>query len=313
MLTNERTPLHAAISLSNNYDVCRVLLDHGADSWNRNADGQTPLHTFFNRLHIRLLQHHEDVLDLSDTDDRGMSLLHYLAWSSRTPIETFRKYYERSSITLRTLDNKGRSVLHLAAERGNIEIVQYLCSTGGAYVGLRDHSGRTALHSGAATKRASQVIQALLATGITFQTVDRKRAFEIQEAADQHDTPALRALLDLDTASLSASHQLSSVPVESVADGTKQAQEICGDLKYYPCSMSHSNRTRSIESLKVLLMQNCSLYWNVRYSIAILLLVIFCFFTLLIIWSLSGGKEMISLLLSIIGDWHSVFCSWSVC
>jgi tankyrase len=36
------TPLHEAAS-KGKYDICRILLQHGADSYKKNRDGQSPL------------------------------------------------------------------------------------------------------------------------------------------------------------------------------------------------------------------------------------------------------------------------------
>ena len=36
------TPLHEAAS-KGKYDICRILLQHGADAYKKNRDGQSPL------------------------------------------------------------------------------------------------------------------------------------------------------------------------------------------------------------------------------------------------------------------------------
>lgn len=70
-----------------------------------------------------------------------MNLVHYLAWSSKISSKTFEKYHIRSSFDVNIVDEEGRSVLHFATQRGNRDIIEYLCSAAAAGLDVdgRDH------------------------------------------------------------------------------------------------------------------------------------------------------------------------------
>ena len=191
-----RTPLHLAIALSKNYNVSRTLIEHGGDLCNRNADGKTPLHTFTSQVSEQILRCHGDLLDVSARDHRGMSLLHYLAWSSKTSVETFRIYHERSSLDIKTVDAEGRSMLHLAAQRGNVPVVQYLSRAAKDFnINHSDCRGRTVLHYGVESKRAYHTITALISRGVNIWARDCHERSALHHAAKLGNLPAVKVLL----------------------------------------------------------------------------------------------------------------------
>ena len=161
------------MALSNNYDASRILLDNGADVQNRDASGKTPLHTFTSPVLEQILQCNASSLDFSVRDNDGRPILHYLAWSSKTSITTFEKFHQRSAQDTQTLtiptDAKGCSPLHLAAQRGNVLIVEYiLASTPDPFFLLNspDKCGETPLHHAIESrKRAPGIITALISHG----------------------------------------------------------------------------------------------------------------------------------------------------
>lgn len=192
------TPLHSAIALSKNYDVSRILLENGGDLHNRNVDGKTPLHTFSNQVSEQVLRCHGSLIDFSACDHRGMTLLHYLAWSSKTSSETFRRYHGRSNLDLRTVDAEGRSMLHLAAQRGNVAIVEYLvCAFKEFEINRSDSRGRTVLHYGVESKRACHTITALISHGADIWARDCHERSALHHAVKLGNLPAVKALLTL--------------------------------------------------------------------------------------------------------------------
>lgn len=191
-----RTPLHPAIALPKNYDISRVLMENGGDLHNQNADGKTPLHTFPSQVSEQILRCHGYLLDFSACDHRGMSLLHYLAWSSKTSDETFRRHHERGTLSLRTVDTEGRSMLHLAAQRGNVPVVEYLASLAKDFnINQSDNRGRTVLHYGVENKRACDTITALISHGADIWATDCPERSALHHAAKIGNLPAVKALL----------------------------------------------------------------------------------------------------------------------
>lgn len=190
------TPLHSAITLSKNYDVCRVLLENGSDLQNRNVEGKTPLHTFSSRVSVQVLRCHGFPFDFSILDHRGMSVLHYMAWSSKTSTETFRNYHKISNLDLRTVDAEGRSMLHFAAQRGNVPIIEYIiCAAKNLNIEHTDCKGRTAVHYGIENKRACDTLQSLVSHGANIWAKDHCGRSVLHHAARLGNLPAVKALL----------------------------------------------------------------------------------------------------------------------
>ena len=125
-----------------------------------------------------------------------MSLLHYLAWSSKTSAETFKRQHERSAFSLKTVDATGRSMLHLAAQRGNVPVVEYLvCAAKDFNINHSDNRGRTVLHYGVENKRACDTITALVSHGADIWARDRHERSALHHAAKIGNLPAVKTLL----------------------------------------------------------------------------------------------------------------------
>ena len=198
MRLEHRSPLHSAIALSKTYDIARILLDCGADLNNRDADDRTPLHTFPSQVSEQVLRCHGVLFDLSTRDHRGMSPVHYLAWSSKTSVETFKSCLERSGVDLRIADAEGRSMLHLAAQRGNVPVITYILHAARDFdINHSDSRGRTAMHYGVENKRASDTIKALVSHGATIWARDHQERSPLHHAAKLGNLQAVKALLAL--------------------------------------------------------------------------------------------------------------------
>jgi len=157
--TSARTPLHTAIERAEDYNVSRILIENGADLNNRNIDGKTPLHTFFNSVVRKILLHYGDEIDGAIADNQGMTLLHFVAWSSKSSVECFKRCLQHCGATALWLsDCDNRSALHLAAQRGNADIVQYILGhSPQVVVTLKDKRGRSIFHYAADSKRTSVI------------------------------------------------------------------------------------------------------------------------------------------------------------
>ncbi|KAL8917145.1 MAG: hypothetical protein Q9208_008114 [Pyrenodesmia sp. 3 TL-2023] len=182
------TPLHLAIALAKDYNVSRLLVRSGADLQNKNAEGKTPLHTFFSAVVQQILRCHSDYLDLSASDHDGMTLLHYLAWSSKTSSDDFHKYRQQSHLSLLDVNAEGQSVLHLAAQRGNLAIMRYIIQADGVFrtlADLQDVRGRTALYSAVESKRGAEAVAVLLSHGADIRARDHHGRSALHHAARQ--------------------------------------------------------------------------------------------------------------------------------
>ena len=134
--------------------------------------------------------------DMSTCDHYGMTLLHYLAWSSKTSVKTFTSCHARSNLRLTTLDAQGRSSLHLAAQRGNVSLIEHLLNIESRFdLKQADWLGRTVLHYAVESKRAPETIRALAPYGPDFRAVDTSRRSALHYAARFGRLSTVKALL----------------------------------------------------------------------------------------------------------------------
>ena len=205
------TPLHFAISCSRNYDVCRLLLDHGSDIQNRNKGGGTALHTFWNPSVWNVLRRCGSEVDLATRDEFDRTILHYLAWSSQTTPAALQPYCEdrhRHAFisSIEANDNQGCTPIHLAAQRGNAALTAQLLSFARRPLPPwpRDKAGRTPLHQAAKSRRAPETIAALMAAAAGPQAPlyihlrDHSGRTALHEALALRNPKAVVALLALE-------------------------------------------------------------------------------------------------------------------
>lgn len=190
-----------ALQLSRNYNIPRILIEQGGDLDARDLEGKTPLHTFPSPVLEQTLRCRSTLIDLDIQDYRGMSILHYLAWSSKSTKEMFQRYHERSNIDLRTIDSEARSMLQLSAQRGNVLLVEYLLSQHhNLDLNHRDMRGMTALHYGVESKRAPATVSLLLSHGVNPRIKDKQGRTALHHAMKLGNAAAVTALLSLGTA-----------------------------------------------------------------------------------------------------------------
>lgn len=188
------SPLHSAMMRPDNYDVARTLIENGADVSSRAVDGKTPLHTFFNTTVSHVLMR-DDWIEKLPPDLENMSIAHILAWSSRSSAILFRRgllYDDRSAMAT---DNLGRTCLHFAASRGNVDILSHLLSQfPQELIEKRDIQGRTPLLYAAESSRATQVIQILATKGCDINVVDFAGRNALHWAARHDNIDAVKKL-----------------------------------------------------------------------------------------------------------------------
>lgn len=166
LTTIYRTLLYFAIALNKNYNISQVLMETSGNLHNQNANSKTFLHIFPNQVSKQLLRCHGHLLQFSTCNYCDISLLHYLAWSSKALHKTFRRHYECGTLNLRSVDIEGRSILHLATQKGNIPIVEYLASlTKNFNINQGNNRGKTVLYYRVENKRAYDIITALILNG----------------------------------------------------------------------------------------------------------------------------------------------------
>jgi ankyrin repeat protein len=201
VLSTISTPLHIAVSRTQNYGIVRLLIENGADPGNCNASSETPLHTAFNETVRQLLLYHGDKIESDARNNRGMALLHFVTQSSKSTVDTVRRLVERGCPTDPILkDYRGRSALHLAAQRGNIAVISYLVGLG-AHVDVRcrDVRGRTALHY-AVESRRTEAIKVMVSLGADIRANDYGGRSILHHAAWRRNLDAVKQVVELGAA-----------------------------------------------------------------------------------------------------------------
>ena len=132
---------------------------------------------------------------------QGMTILHYIVWSSKSDVQMVRKYVENigGMASVMVKDNKGRRPLHLAAQRGNAAIVVYILSlegVGEADVNHKDILGLTPMHYAAESKR-TEVLDLLKSKGGWARARDSTGRTVLHHAVLRGHLSTVKKLVDL--------------------------------------------------------------------------------------------------------------------
>ena len=212
------SPLHGAMARSDNYNVARTLIEHGADLSSRAFDNKTPFHTIFNNTISHVLMR-DDWLESMLPDSEAMTITHYLAWSSRSTLEIFQRGHLYDDADMLSADSLGRTCLHFAASRGNLEVLSYLVRrVSSDDVEKKDSQGRTPFHYAAESSRASRVIDILVGKGCNIYAVDDKERTALHWAARWNNDKAVKKLIAMVGGK--------TLPF-SDKDGRMPSQEVC--------------------------------------------------------------------------------------
>lgn len=159
------------------------------------------MHTYFTPAMASILRYHSDSIDEEVQDAQGMTILHYIVWSSKSDVQVAKKYVETSggAASLLMKDNKGRRPLHLAAQRGNVALVAYILGLEGvANVDVcdKDDLGLTPIHYAAASKRV-QIFDLLKAKGGCVRSKDFRGRAVLHHAISRGHLSTVEKVMEL--------------------------------------------------------------------------------------------------------------------
>ena len=130
-----------------------------------------------------------------------MTILQYVSWSSKSSPEHFLLHLRQGQILpFVSRDAEGRSVLHFAAQRGNLSILNYVLSLSRHVdVDARDIRGQTPLHYAVQCKR-TETIDLLVARGSRVRAIDTNGCTVLHCAVMHNNVAAIKRLLELGAA-----------------------------------------------------------------------------------------------------------------
>ena len=251
------TPLHRALSQKGNYAMARLLIENNADLADRAVGGNSPLHALFNDTIGKVIIRGDWAEEMLPDSD-GKSVAHYLSWSSRTPLAIFERGCVFDMLEFWSPDGSGRTCLHCAASRGNMDVLRYLLEQAPTHELQRiDCFGCTILHHSARTSRMIAVIQLLLAKGLSFYAKDSSLQNTLHHAAQHRSLEDIKSLVALDSGNLllipdrygrMPSYFAPGTPsrnvveylvsIESTLDGARRCQLAKKDLKNKPRNLT---------------------------------------------------------------------------
>src|SRR5688500_16434127 len=110
--------------MNSDFQVARCLLNSGANLQHQDLSKRTPLHAFFNPTVKHVLDSYQSEIDTAITDEHGITIAHYVSLSkTSSPTDLLRCLPEDPNLT--PIDHQGRTVMHFALQRGNIQLIEY--------------------------------------------------------------------------------------------------------------------------------------------------------------------------------------------
>jgi len=135
---------------------------------------------------------------LQACDANGMSIAHYVAWSSKSSYQhILASIPSGDTHPFVARDYLGRRAIHLAAQRGNIGVLRNLIDTHPSIdINCRDKDGQTVLHYAVESKRVD-AIKLFASNGADIHALDSKGRTPLHRAAAKNNLLAINCILEL--------------------------------------------------------------------------------------------------------------------
>lgn len=165
----------------------------------------TPLHYFFNSTIHQLLIRSDAEIPVFSKDRNGLTPAHYVAESNESTVQDLTSILARTHMSLLETDNDGRTLLHCAAQRGNLVLIEHLLQApnrqDGTSTVLRllapDKKGRTPIFYAVGTKRAARALELLAPFPPGVAARDGQGRTVLHEAAARGNVLAIRKLVEM--------------------------------------------------------------------------------------------------------------------
>ncbi len=134
-----KTPLHYAAKIGR-YSLVKYLVDHGADVHMKDKARKTPLVYAIEKNRIKVIVFLTKVVNKVEASHTINGLFDSARRGNMNAMAYFLEYHD-----INTLDEDGKTALHIASEAGQYEIVSFLIDSG-ADKNILDDDGRDALN-----------------------------------------------------------------------------------------------------------------------------------------------------------------------
>lgn len=188
-----RTAFFEALSAPNAATTIKALADIGANAAIPDNDSRLPLHIAADSAKADVVSALLGLTENPNAPDKdGWHPFHFACRNNTADIV---KLFIEKPVTVEAANNKGDTALHLAAQRADTGVAEYLLTTDAVHlVNAVNLDGRTPLHVTAAAKNTTLLLR-LLNAGANINAHDNDGMTALHEAARTHNLLLARLLI----------------------------------------------------------------------------------------------------------------------
>ena len=123
---DRRSPLHLAAS-EGHLDLVKCLIEHGARINRSDRWGHSPIDDAYRHRHFAVMEY---LREHGGTFGTSSQATNFLAAVHEGDVEEVQTLYELGSVDINAGDFDKRTALHLAASKGNADVIRFLCVSG---------------------------------------------------------------------------------------------------------------------------------------------------------------------------------------